>query len=215
MKFLLPLLLALSVQAHDWNVTARRLTGAYVWTNGLLSCESPGMYFTQYNPQGQTVMLTITNALYGNLTGKRLTAVCEVTGDQNYVFGGWATWNTSRVRPANVRLYFTSTQTIYTSAQSSRWSTNFWWCNAPTGWTNLPGLTGTFTLQAPLDPSLWSDGLGRWGNDPFYAQGWSNCVANVAQIGLSFGGGSFYDCGVSNTNQPSNLFRLISFAIEQ
>jgi hypothetical protein len=87
--------------------------------------------------------------------------------------------------------------------------TNFWWSN-PAAMT-LNG-NDTMTLNVSLDPSQWSDWDGHDGNFiPSVTTGFNAAVANVSQIGLSFGGGCFFENGVTTSN-GSGTFALTGFS---
>jgi hypothetical protein len=145
-------------------------------------------------------LLTSAKALTGNLTGGTVNATLTVTGvsatatfvDQN---GGGCT-------PDNqtVRLFFSTPGFAYT---------NYWWSN-PASMT-LTG-NGTLTLNVALDPSLWSDWNGQNGaSSASVTAGFNAAVAKVNQIGLSFGGGCFFENGVT-TSDGSGTFALTAFS---
>ncbi len=72
---------------------------------------------------------------------------------------------------------------------------------------------GSFTLTANLsDGSQWSDFYGHYGNDPAYAAGFANAVQDVQLIGVSFGGGCFFENGVGiKPGTGSGQFQLLDF----
>jgi hypothetical protein len=88
--------------------------------------------------------------------------------------------------------------------------TNFWWSN-PTSMT-LNG-NGTATLSVSLtDPSQGSDWNGQNGaSSPSVTAEFNAAVAKVNQIGLSFGGGCFFENGVTTTD-GSGTFALTGFS---
>ena len=59
----------------------------------------------------------------------------------------------------------------------------------------------------PLTGGNWSDFYGHFGNDPLYSAGFDAAVSNVTKIGLSFGGGCFFENGVG-TADGSGTFTL-------
>jgi len=61
-----------------------------------------------------------------------------------------------------------------------------------------------------LDGANWSDYYGHYGNDPAYSAGFNAAVSNVTQIGLSFGGGCFFENGVG-TSDGSGIFTLNTY----
>jgi hypothetical protein len=60
------------------------------------------------------------------------------------------------------------------------------------------------------DGSQWSDFYGHFGNDPAFSGGFAAAVSNVTEIGLSFGGGCFFESGVG---APDATFTLTSFTV--
>ena len=65
---------------------------------------------------------------------------------------------------------------------------------------------GSATLTARLDPSEWSDWDGHMGNsDTAHAAAFAEAVADVQQIGLSFGGGCFFANGVGTPNGSGSI----------
>ena len=68
---------------------------------------------------------------------------------------------------------------------------------------------GTATLTVPLTPSQWSDWNGQ--NGASVTAAFNAAVAKVSQIGLSFGGGCFFENGVTTTD-GSGTFALTNFS---
>ena len=140
-------------------------------------------------------LLTSAKELTGNLTGGTVNATLTVSGvngtfvDQN---GGGCTPDSQ-----TVRLFFSTPGFAYT---------NFWWSN-PIAMT-LTG-NGTATLTVPLTPSQWSDWNGQ--NGASVTAAFNAAVAKVSQIGLSFGGGCFFENGVTTTD-GSGTFALTNFS---
>jgi hypothetical protein len=61
-----------------------------------------------------------------------------------------------------------------------------------------------------LSGSSWSDYYGHFGVGP-YAAGFEAAISNVTAIGVSFGGGCFFENGVGTTD-GSGTFTLNTFA---
>ena len=105
---------------------------------------------------------------------------------------------------ANVRFYF------QTSNAGGFDETHYWWSNP----VSLPLLdsssNGTVTLTTSLNGSLWSDYYGHFGNVPPYSAGFNAALSNVTDMGLSFGGGCFFENGVG-TSDGSGTFTIDSF----
>jgi len=147
--------------------------------------------------------------LLGDLTGKQLTATVSVSGSATFVYGGQFSWNSNSTVPANTRLYFSTSAATYDIDIANTNSTAFWWshygvCVITNGAGGI--IADTFT------PSHWSDANGHPGDDPGYIDAFNAAVANVQQIGVSFGGGSFFDCGVALwPHTGSASFHLVSF----
>ena len=69
--------------------------------------------------------------------------------------------------------------------------------------------TVTVSLGSPGD---WSDYYGNFGKNPTYAAGYQAAVANVTAVGLSFGGGCFFENGIG-TADGSGSFQLNAFSV--
>ena len=61
-----------------------------------------------------------------------------------------------------------------------------------------------------MDPSKWSDYYGQFGST--VPADFAKAVANVTEIGVSFGGGCFYENGVGTTD-GSGTFTLNTFSV--
>jgi hypothetical protein len=139
------------------------------------------------------LLVSSDKSLTGNLTGKILTDAVSVTG----VTGTFQEQNGGGCTPdaQSVRLYFATPGFAFT---------NFWWSNP----VSMP-LTGNTaaTISASLaDPSQWSDWNGQVGNSsPEVTAGFNAAVGKVNTVGLSFGGGCFFENGVT-TSDGSGTF---------
>jgi len=160
-------------------------------------------------------MLTTTNTLgvLNDLTGKTISATVwmECSNSPVFVFGNGCGGGL----PANMRLFLTTDMSPYNVNAANINETGYWWSSAPIGWAPIaPGIT---VLQTSFDPTFWSDSLGHWALDPKYTAAFQNAVQHVAQIGLSFGGGCFFDVGigVSNAGASATLHILQYEALPQ
>ena len=127
----------------------------------------------------------------GDLTGKTIHAtfdVSGVTGDFMY-FGEPSCGGTT----ANTRLFF------QTDNGGGFQYTHYWWSDA--AWTPLAN--GTFALTAKVEPAGWSDWNGQLGVDQ--VAGYMDAASNVTTIGLSFGGGCFFENGIGTTDGSGTL----------
>lgn len=132
-----------------------------------------------------------TNTAPQSLVGKTLSATFRVnaTADAVFRFGGQDKWNTGTT-PPHARLFF-STRLGYDAEDGCPKCS---WYSAD-GWQVISN--GTFTVTATLDPDRWTDSGARpWGETNSFA----GALTNVIEVGLCFGGGSFYDIGVALTS---------------
>lgn len=145
-------------------------------------------------------LLTSAKALTGDLTGGTMNATVAVSG----VIGSFLDQNNGGCTPDNqtVRLFFSSPGFAFT---------NYWWSNPVS--VTLSGNVSATTIAVSLsDPSLWSDWNGQLGNSSAsVTAGFNAAVAKVNQIGLSFGGGCFFENGVT-TSDGSGTFALTGFS---
>jgi hypothetical protein len=61
--------------------------------------------------------------------------------------------------------------------------------------------------------AFWSDYFGHFGNQPAYKAGFEEAISNITDVGVSFGGGCFFENGVGETN-GSGTFTLNTFKVE-
>lgn len=153
-----------------------------------------------------TALLTTGDkSLTGDLSGKTLVDTVSVTQmDASAQFqeqkgGGCSPDNQS------VRLYFTSLAGSGPSfpppgqpingTPPAGFYTQSWWSN-PASLTLTNNVSGTLT--ATLDPSQWSDWDGQMGNSSTdVTAAFLRAAQNVQTVGLSFGGGCFFENGVT------------------
>jgi hypothetical protein len=106
---------------------------------------------------------------------------------------------------ANVRFYF------QTSNAGGFDETHYWWSN-PVSWPLVgPNSNGSTSISNSLNGANWSDYYGHFGIGP-YAAGFEAALSNVTDIGLSFGGGCFFENGVGTTD-GSGTFTLDNFSV--
>jgi hypothetical protein len=148
--------------------------------------------------------------LLGDLSGKTVSASVGVTVDPTVVFQYYGEPDGSG-RAANVRLFF------QTDTSGKFEETDYWWSNPMS--VDLAVLKaaqpGSLPLAADIsDGSQWSDYYGHFGNDPDFAAAFRAATKNVQFIGLSFGGGYFFENGVGIApNTGSGYFRLMDFTV--
>ena len=151
---------------------------------------------------------TTVQAVLGNLTGKALLAnltISDVAGT-TYRYGGQGTWNLGSL-PANVRLFISTSAAVYNLNDAQQNEDSYWWSQV--AWAQVQN--GTFTLTDTFDPAHWSNAQGHLASDRLAA--FQAVVANVRQIGASFGGGNFFDVGVALLSGQST-FHLHSYTAQ-
>jgi hypothetical protein len=136
-----------------------------------------------------TALLTTSDStMTGDLTGKTLTDAVTVSG----VAGHFRDQNGGGCLPdvQSTRLFFSSPGFEFT---------NFWWSNP----VSVP-LTGNLALTITghlANPAEWSDWNGKNGLDsPAVTAGFFVAVSKVQTVGLSFGGGCFFENGVTTSD---------------
>jgi hypothetical protein len=166
---------------------------------------APGVY--------TAALTTSAKALTGDLTGDMISATVAVTN-----MGPLATFidqHNGGCLPDNqsVRLYFSSAGTGSAppippiTTPSKGYYTTFWWSN-PISVVLTNNASGA--MSAALDPTQWSD----WNGQPGTAvpDAFATAVSKVTSIGLSFGGGCFFENGVT-TSDGSGTFTLSGFSV--
>jgi len=131
----------------------------------------------------------------GDITTKTVSATFTIGGTDDFQYYG----DTCGSRPAFVRLYFE------TSNAGGFDYTHYWWSN-PVGSQDLH--PGTYTVTANVSGANWSDWNGQSGVTE--AAGFAAAASNVKEIGLSFGGGCFFENGVGASNAD---FTLTAFSV--
>jgi hypothetical protein len=142
--------------------------------------------------------------LWGDMTGKTISARVGVTvtsGAPAFTYYGQPD---ACGTPASVRFYF------QTNTSGKFEFTDYWWSN-PTSISLEALKSGDVTLSALFsDPANWSDWNGQFGTtDP---AAFAAAVKDVQFVGLSFGGGCFFENGVGiQPGTGSAYFRLMDF----
>jgi hypothetical protein len=137
-----------------------------------------------------------------DLTGTMLTATWQITttGTPTFEFydhTGQCNNNTT------AHIYFHAV-----NADNWTQGTYRWWYD---GWAIDPLAPGTYSVTAPLDPSMWSDVWGQSGLD--HPAAWAKALKNPKLVGMTFGGGCNYGHGVS-VKGGTATFTVISIAIQ-
>lgn len=185
----------------DWHL------GYYTPSGRALSLASAdrtagGLATFDFTNQPNTALLVTdqgSSSLLGDLTGKTVSATFEIAAAATFIYFGEPSCGTNT---STVRLFF------QTSNAGGFDETHFWWSNPASAIL----ANGTFTVTASVDGAQWSDFFGHFGNDPKFAAGFDAAASNVTSIGLSFGGGCFFENGVG-TADGSGTLTLTSFSV--
>ena len=141
---------------------------------------------------------------HGTLNGKTITATFAIEGVATFTYYGDPDGCNT---PPNTRLYFnTNGPFAYT---------NFWWSNPASQTLIATGpATVMFTVKANVEAAEWSDWNGQFGTvDDETTAAFEAAAADPDLVGLSFGGGCFFENGVG-VRTGSATFRLISYTID-
>ena len=173
-------------------------------SNAQASSAAGGVASLDFTNQPDTALLVtsqkVKNAgLLGDMRSKKITATFTISGATGaFTYYGEGTPSNPCGSPASVRLYFE------TSNAGGFDPTHYWWSNP----ASAVLANDTLTAIATVDPAEWSDWNGQTGTsvpDAFAA-----AAANVTTVGLSFGGGCFFENGVGTTD-GSGTFVLNSY----
>ena len=140
------------------------------------------------------------SSLLGNLTASTMSATFTVSGVSDgatFTYGGQGTASNPCVSPAAVRLYFESIPPGTKFA-----FTNYWWADVTPASAVLAN--GDYALTVTVDSAqAWSD----WNGQPSSAnaEAFNAAAGNVTAVGLSFGGGCFFENGVGTTDGSGTL----------
>jgi hypothetical protein len=185
---------------YDYNPSGRALAPRESAGSMPAMTDSSGTTSFAFLANTFTALLTTRDgALTGDLSSKTLTDTVSVAGS---AAGFQAQNGDGCVYPANVRFYFTAPSASGSSVGKppAGFYTRFWWSNP----ANVPLLTGSqppASISAIMnDPSEWSDWNGQSATNPAVTEAFLEAIQNVQSVGLSFGGGCFFENGVTTTD---------------
>jgi hypothetical protein len=101
----------------------------------------------------------------------------------------------------NFRVFFEGGSAGTNPSSPDGYETQAWWVNGTNGDgtedVDMNSANGTFDIVVHVDPSTtWNDWNGQLTTDPATATAFMAAASHVRQIGLSFGGGFYYENGV-------------------
>jgi len=167
----------------------------------------------QFLPSIYTALLTTNDSsLTGDLSGKTLNAMIQVSGSA-VTFMSRNTGGCSN--PSTVRFYFRSPSASGSSfpppgqpingLPPAGFYTQFWWSN-PVSVPLIMGDQPPALIKADMsNPAEWSDWDGQSGANPLVTQAFIQATMKVQTIGLSFGGGCFFENGVTAVDPPETF----------
>ena len=144
------------------------------------------------------------SGLLGNDSNKSVSAgltISNLTPGAMFTYSGEGTPDNPCPGTASVRFFFS------TSKAGGFDPTQYWWSNPVSA---ALVTNGSNAISTSFDPSNWSDYYGQFGIAVPAA--FAQAVANVTAIGMSFGGGCFFENGVG-TSDGSGIFTLNSFTV--
>lgn len=151
-------------------------------------------------PDDALLAMKASGAPGSSILGKTITATFAITGAGVFTYWGEGTADNPCANPANTRLYFNTANGPFAY-------TKYWWSNPASAYLSSPGVG---TVTATVEPAEWSDWNGQNGaTDP---AAFADAASNPDLIGLSFGGGCFFENGVGVDG--SATFKLVSFTID-
>jgi hypothetical protein len=184
-----------------YNNSGRALSMSSVPSGGALAT------FDFTTPDNTALLVTTQGSDKSSLLGDDTTKSVSATATISGLTGAFTYYNEPDAcggTTAYVRYFFT------TSKSGGFDETQYWWSN-PTS----AALTANGTVTLPtlsFAGSNWSDFYGHFGSDALYSAGFSAAVSDVTTIGLSFGGGCFFENGVGTTD-GSGTFTLNGFTV--
>jgi len=150
-----------------------------------------------HTPDDALLAMKASGSPDSSILGKTITATFRIEGAGVFTYWGQGTGDNPCGTPASARLYFNTANGPFAY-------TKYWWSNPAAAVLTAPGVG---TVTATVLPAFWSDWNGQNGStDP---AAFADAASNPDLIGLSFGGGCFFENGVGITG--SATFNLISY----
>jgi len=185
---------------YDYNPSGQALAPRVSENSMPATTGGDGSISFPFKPDTYTALLTTTNKdLTGDLSMKRLSANVEVQGGagtfQDQHNGGCPDRK-------YVRFFFVSPKASGTTGPDTRgFYTQFWWSN-PVDVTLATDSQPTMTMTAIVNGvHQWSDWNGKFNDDsPAVMEKFMIAIHNVQTVGFSFGGGCFFENGVTTSD---------------
>ncbi len=187
---------------YTWNSTLTQPlvgTRAFVYPGGVAS-------FLLLPARYAALLSTESPAFTGDLTGKTVGATLSLANSGTVTYGLEGTPGNTCIAPPTARLWFSTVASTYDPNATPY--TNTWWSNPVSVALNVK--RNHVTISAPLGTGNWSDSNGQ--PDTSQPAAFAGAVAGIKQIGLSFGGGCFFDVGIG-VSGGSGAVTLNSFSV--
>jgi hypothetical protein len=180
-----------SFSAYYWQPNGHALGGPQAMPGGT----------TQFSASQGLAKITekVNNA---DLTGHQITITGTLTGGP-FTDPGQSQGDATAQNPW-VRVYFAGGSAGTNATSPDGYMSQSWWANGngydTASWQYLNNSTLAFTVTVHIDPAAgWSNWNGQQTTDPATAALFSAAATHVHEIGLSFGGGYFFENGVTGT----------------
>jgi len=185
---------------YDYNPSGRAISPR-VSANSQPATNNGGTVSFPFILNTYTALLTTTdNSLTGDLSGKTLTVTVSVAGGS----GTFQDQNNGGCLPDNksVRFYFASPKASGTTGPGTKgFYTRFWWSNPISVSLFTDPQASMAIAQTVNAPSMWSDWNGQSGaSSAEVMAAFEIAIQNVQTVGLSFGGGCFFENGVTTSD---------------
>ena len=181
---------------YDYNPSGRALAPRVSAASMPATMASDGTVSFPFKLNTYTALLSTTDeSLTGDLSNKTLQVTVSVAGGA----GTFKDQNGGGCLPdmQTVRFKFTSS----TAGGTTGFFTQFWWSN-PVHVTLSTDPQPSMTItQIVNSPSMWSDWNGKSADSsPEIMEAFQDAIHKVNAIGLSFGGGCFFENGVTTSD---------------
>ena len=178
-----------SISAYYWQPNGHALTGSQAMPGGAVPLS--GGYLAKVTEKTNNLALNRGDVITITGTVTPGSTPFQTNPDGQYPAVG-----------PNFRIFFEGGSAGTNPSSPHGYETQAWWVNGTTPVVDdvdLNTTTGTFTLTATVDPSVttWNDWNGSLTTDPATATAFLAAASHVRALGVSVGGGFFYENGVT------------------
>src|SRR4051794_33564919 len=185
-------------QASSWHIGYYTPSSVGTLSNAQAPQPATGVASLDFTGEANTALLVTHQKaknpwVLANLNGKTGSAKFTISDAGPFTYYGEGTPSNPCGTPANTRLYFE------TSNAGGFDYTHYWWSNP----SSAVLTDGSLTVTAQVLPAEWSDWNGQ--NGVTVPAEFAKAAGDVGSIGLSFGGGCFFENGVGTTTGTGTL----------